>query len=293
LASLAAQKKCPQPKRKKRRNAHNRKLKTGTKTRKAEKPKENRNDRRNVRNAGRKRKRKRTSSPDSLFTAHQRDCAHASPNARVCASEKAFARATARSTRSSTLVGAVSFAREGDSTDSPNPKKREEKGDAPVGVRASSSNENESARDAAERALSVSPHSPTETRAEGSGGVPRESANRRAIAARSALDAGGGPFTASACECARNHASSAETGTRDHPPELRVRERGRKSQSSQSSENVKKRFAFAFRCREKKQQQTTETEEARQREKKRRRPIGSATRTHRSRPSVCNTRGMS
>ena len=152
-----------------------------------------------------------------MFTAHQRDCAHASPNARVCASEKAFARATARSTRSSTLVGAVSGAREGDSTQSPNPKKREEKGDAPVGVRASSSNENES--------LSVSPHSPTETCAEGSGGVPRESANRRAIAARSALDAGGGPFTASACECARNHASSAETGTRDHPPELRVREK--------------------------------------------------------------------
>ena len=153
-----------------------------------------------------------------MFTAHQRDCAHASPNARVCASEKAFARATARSTRSSTLVGAVSGAREGDSTDSrKNPKKR---GDAPVGVRASSSNE--SARDAAERALSVSPHSPTETRAACLGGVPRDTANRRAIAARSALDAGGGPFTASACECARNHASSAETGTRDHPPELRV-----------------------------------------------------------------------
>ena len=242
MASLAAQKKCPQPKRKKRRNAHNRKLKTGTKS--PEKGKSRKKTPKPPPKRPKRRKRKRTSSPESLFTAHQRDCAHASPNARVCASEKAFARATARSTRSSTLVGAVSCAREGDSTTSPNPKNREEKGDAPVGVRASSSNENESARDAAERALSVSPHSPTETRAEGSGGVPRVSANRRAIAARSALDAGGGPFTASACECARNHASSAETGTRDHPPELRVRERGRKSQSSQSSGNVKKRFAF-------------------------------------------------
>lgn len=190
-----------------------------------------------------------------MFTAHQRDCAHASPNARVCASEKAFARATARSTRSSTLVGAVSGAREGDSTQSPNPKKREEKGDAPVGVRASSSNENESERDAAERALSVSPHSPTETCAEGSGGVPRESANRRAIAARSALDAGGGPFTASACECARNHASSAETGTRDHQPELRVRERGPKK--SVKSVIGKRKKTFRFRVSVSREKATT------------------------------------
>jgi hypothetical protein len=54
------------------------------------------------------------------------------------------------------------------------------------------------------------------------GGVPCDPTNRRAIAARSELDAGGGPFTASACECARNHASSSGTGTHDHPPELRV-----------------------------------------------------------------------
>ena len=160
----------------------------------------------------------RTSSPDSLLTAHQRDCAHASPNARTCASEKAFARATARSTRSSTLVGApVSGAHEGVPTASPNPKKR----DPPVGVRASSVNE--SARETAERSLSVSPpHSPTDARAAGLGGVPCDPTNRRAIAARSELDAGGGPFTASACECARNHASSSGTGTHDHPPELRV-----------------------------------------------------------------------
>ena len=159
----------------------------------------------------------RTSSPDSLLTAHQRDCAHASPNARTCASEKAFARATARSTRSSTLVGAVSGAHEGIPTASPNPKKR----DPPVGVRASSVNE--SARETAERSLSVSPpHSPTDARAADLGGVPCDPTNRRAIAARSELDAGGGPFTASACECARNHASSSGTGTHDHPPELRV-----------------------------------------------------------------------
>ena len=90
--------------------------------------------------------------------------------------------------------------------------------DAPVGVRASS---NESAPETAERALSVSPSvSPTKARAASLGDAPCDPTNRRAIAARSALDAGGGPFTASACECARNHASSSVTGTHDHPPEL-------------------------------------------------------------------------
>ena len=140
------------------------------------------------------------------MTAHQRDCAHASPNARTCASEKAFARATARSTRSSTLVGAVSGAH-GDPDRLAEPEKR----DPPVGVRASSVNE--SARETAERSLSVSPpHSPTDARAADLGGVPCDPTNRRAIAARSELDAGGGPFTASACECARNHASSSGDG---------------------------------------------------------------------------------